>query len=218
MATIIDYILDSLKIKNDKFSFFKHIKRNISHYISKYIHLKAYIHKANLYKILIELAAIADMMEKSYFKDEDWVVNFKPPLNYICSSKETGIELQRVSGGIDTINLTRWIFSFKQKDSDYGYYVEGTLHIPESSIDLSAYSDEELNRLSLIDFYIDIEDLNSKQSKSYRYSTKGFNSPEYISYSDNDANSTSIIKIASYLLRECIYQTIIAMENYFTNH
>lgn len=217
-ATMIDYILDSLKIKNEKLSFFGRIKRNISHYFSKRIHLKAYIHRANIYKIFIELVAIADMMEKSYFKDEDWATKFNPPLNYICSSKGTRIDLKRVSGGTDAIELTRWLFSFKQKDSDYGYYVEGNLYIPESSIDLSAYPDEELNRLASIDFYVRMVDLKSNQTSSYRYGTKGFNSPEYISYSDGGTNGPSIMKIASYLLRECIYETMLAIENYFINH
>ena len=182
---------------------------------SELYRVKRYINTADIHDILEDFSCIAELFEKCYFKSDQWAEKFNPPLSYMCfADSSTYMHI-----GSTEVKLTKCLFSFKTRDDEYGYYIEGNTYIPDVTVAKELLSEDEIKRLSAIDFYVNICTLETKDETGFRYAIySAYNkTPNYsIKYLACNLHP-SVIELTLKLLRDCMFNTVIAMKNYIAN-
>lgn len=213
---ILKYIMTAIRCAYST-SFFDKLKYKILLFIS-YFEMKSFVKHADIHSILRDLLAMSELLEKSYFQTSNWTEFIRTSLQYITYNTISYIYIGK---NHTLIKLKRCLFSFKTKDEDYGYYLEGCTYIPEDNkLDFRKLSEEDLVKLTSIDFYVNIANLHLNKETGYRYGLTSIydTEPPYkIKYKAKSVDD-KIIDLSISILRECTFDSVCKIKEYIDTY
>lgn len=213
---ILKYITTAIRYSYSN-DFLNKFKYKILLFIS-YLEMKHFIKHADIHSILRDLLAMSELLEKSYFQTANWNEFVKTSLQYVTFNTISYIDIGKDR---TPTKLKRCLFSFKTKDEDYGYYLEGCTYIPENNrIDFRKLSEEDLVRLTSIDFYVNIANLRLNKETGYRYGLTSIydTEPPYkVKYKAKYVDD-KIIDLSIFILRECTFESVCKIKKYIDTY